>query len=59
MVTQAGTAYHGGVESRCLEIVMKKYLAAAVVLVMSSSAAYAAAPEAVHAFAKACGLLCC
>jgi hypothetical protein len=38
---------------------MKKYLAAAVVLVMSSSAAYAAAPEAVHAFAKACGLLCC
>lgn len=38
---------------------MKKIFAAAVVLVMSGSAAYAAAPEAVHAVAKACGLPCC
>ena len=38
---------------------MKKLVAAAVVLLMSGSAAYAAAPEAVHAVAKACGLPCC
>ena len=38
---------------------MKKFFAAAVVLILSGSAAYAAAPEAVHAFAKACGLPCC
>jgi hypothetical protein len=38
---------------------MKKIVAAAVVLLMSGSAAYAAAPEAVHAMAKACGLPCC
>lgn len=38
---------------------MKKIIAAAVVLLASGSAAYAAAPEAVHAMAKACGLPCC
>ena len=38
---------------------MKKLVAAAVLLVTSASAAYAAAPETLHAFAKACGLPCC
>jgi hypothetical protein len=38
---------------------MKKLIAAAAVLLMSGSAAYAAAPEAVQAIAKACGLPCC
>jgi len=38
---------------------MKKMLAAAAALILSGSAAYAAAPDAVHAFAKACGLPCC
>ncbi len=38
---------------------MKKIIAATVLLLTSASAAYAAAPEAVHALAKACGLPCC
>ncbi len=38
---------------------MKKLVAAAVLLVASASTAYAAAPEAVHAFMKGCGLPCC
>jgi hypothetical protein len=38
---------------------MKKLVAAAVVLLMSGSAAYAAAPEAIHAVAHGCGLPCC
>jgi hypothetical protein len=38
---------------------MKKLLAAALLLAGSASAAYAAAPDAVHALAKACGLPCC
>jgi hypothetical protein len=42
-----------------LEGAMKKLYAAVVVLLMSGSAAYAAAPEAVHALAKSCGLPCC
>jgi hypothetical protein len=42
-----------------MENPMKKLIAAAVVLVMSGSAAYAAAPETLHALAKACGLPCC
>jgi hypothetical protein len=39
--------------------IMKKLVAAAAVLMFSASAAYAAAPESVHALAKACGLPCC
>ena len=38
---------------------MKKLYLAAFALFMTSSAAYAAAPEAVHGLAKACGLPCC
>jgi hypothetical protein len=38
---------------------MKKIIAATVVILTSASAAYAAAPEAVHTLAKACGLPCC
>lgn len=38
---------------------MKKIITATVMLLFAGSAAYAAAPEAVHAFAKACGLPCC
>lgn len=38
---------------------MKKIIAATAVLLTSASAAYAAAPEAMHAVAKACGLPCC
>lgn len=38
---------------------MKKLFAAAIALAVSSSAAYAAAPEAVHSVARACGLPCC
>jgi opacity protein-like surface antigen len=38
---------------------MKKLVAAAVLLVASASTAYAAAPEALHNLAKACGLPCC
>ncbi len=38
---------------------MKKIIAATAMLMFSASAAYAAAPEAVHSFAKACGLPCC
>jgi hypothetical protein len=38
---------------------MKKIIAATLVLLTSASAAYAAAPEALHSFAKACGLPCC
>ena len=38
---------------------MKKILAATALLLFAGSAAYAAAPEAVHAFAKACGFPCC
>lgn len=38
---------------------MKKFVLAAIGLVMSGSAAYAAAPDAVHAIARSCGLPCC
>jgi hypothetical protein len=38
---------------------MKKFIAAAAFLLTSATAAYAAAPEAVHAVAKACGFPCC
>ena len=39
---------------------MKRILpAAALALLASAGAAYAAAPEAVHAALKACGLPCC
>lgn len=38
---------------------MKKLLTFAVLAVAGASSAYAAAPEAVHAVAKACGLPCC
>lgn len=38
---------------------MKKLFGAAILLVAGASAAYAAAPEALHAVAKACGLPCC
>jgi hypothetical protein len=38
---------------------MKKIVAAATALLFAGSAAYAAAPEAIHAFAKSCGLPCC
>lgn len=38
---------------------MKKLSAALALLVLSASAAYAAAPEALHALAKSCGLPCC
>jgi hypothetical protein len=38
---------------------MKKLVAAAVVLLMSGSAAFAAAPEVIHAVAHACALPCC
>lgn len=38
---------------------MKKIIAAATALLFAGSAAYAAAPEAVHALAKSCGLPCC
>ena len=38
---------------------MRKMLFGAVTLLMSASAAYAAAPEAVHSVARACGLPCC
>ncbi len=37
---------------------MKKIIAAATVLLFFGSAAYAAAPEAIHALAKSCGLPC-
>lgn len=38
---------------------MKKLFAAAAVLVLGAGAAFAAAPDAVHGFAKACGFPCC
>ncbi len=38
---------------------MKKIIVATVALLTSASAAYAAAPETVHAIAKACGMPCC
>ncbi len=38
---------------------MKKLMVGAAALLFSGSAAYAAAPEAMHALAKACGLPCC
>lgn len=38
---------------------MKKLAIAIVALLASGSAAYAAAPNAVHAFAHACGMPCC
>ncbi len=38
---------------------MKKLIGAAILLVASASTAYAAAPDAVHAFLKACNLPCC
>jgi hypothetical protein len=38
---------------------MKKIFAATAMLLFAGSAAYAAAPEAMHALAKACGLPCC
>ncbi len=38
---------------------MRKIIAAATALLFAGSAAYAAAPEAIHAFAKSCGLPCC
>lgn len=38
---------------------MKRLVATVVATFMFGSAAYAAAPEAVHAIAKACGLPCC
>jgi hypothetical protein len=38
---------------------MKNIIAATVVLLASASTAYAAAPDALHALAKACGLPCC
>jgi hypothetical protein len=38
---------------------MKKIITAATLLLFSGSAAYAAAPEAIHALAKSCGLPCC
>lgn len=38
---------------------MKKIILAATALLFVGSAAYAAAPEAIHAIAKSCGLPCC
>ena len=38
---------------------MKSFIMAVVLLVAVSGAAYATAPESVHALAKACGLPCC
>ena len=38
---------------------MRKILFGTAMLLLSASAAYAAAPEAVHAAARACGLPCC
>lgn len=38
---------------------MKKFIVAGIALLASGSAAYAAAPDAVHALVKACGLPCC
>jgi len=38
---------------------VKKILFGAVTLILSASAAFAAAPEAVHSLASACGLPCC
>ena len=38
---------------------MKKIIVAGFALLASGSAAYAAAPDAVHAVARACGLPCC
>ena len=38
---------------------MKKIIFGGAMLIMSASAAYAAAPEAVHSVARACGLSCC
>ena len=38
---------------------MKKIIGATVALLFAGGAAYAAAPEAVHAIAHACGLPCC
>lgn len=41
------------------EGIVQKLLFGAVMLFFSASAAYAAAPEAVSAFARSCGLPCC
>ena len=38
---------------------MKKLMAATAALLFAGGAAYAAAPETVHAIAQACGLPCC
>lgn len=38
---------------------MKKIAAAIVTLLFAGTAAYAAAPDAVHNIAKACGFPCC
>jgi len=38
---------------------VKKILFGALTLILSASAAFAAAPEAVHSLASACGLPCC
>lgn len=38
---------------------MKKIIAATLTLLFAGSAAYAAAPDAVHSLAKACGFPCC
>jgi hypothetical protein len=42
-----------------MEAFMKNFIIAVVLLVGTAGAAYAAAPETVHALAKACGLPCC
>lgn len=41
------------------EVIVKKLLFGAVTLLFSATAAYAGAPEAVSAVARACGLPCC
>ena len=38
---------------------MKKFIVAGIALLASGSVAYAAAPDAVHALVKACGMPCC
>lgn len=38
---------------------MKRFIVAGFALLASGSAAYASAPNAVHALVKACGLPCC
>lgn len=38
---------------------MKKIIGAVAMLLFAGGTAYAAAPEAVHTIARACGLPCC